>query len=250
MPFRRRRYYPKHRRLGYGRRRTAGYTRRALPHARALTPTSGTWVPSFSTDTPVTWFTLAMNQLVLPAMSTLVGERRSSFIYLKGIKIDHVLANFNNYPIYVHFAILQDRDNNNNDLDREQNFFRDTTSLTARAHPFANWSSGAAFDRRQHMNNINGDHYKVITHERIKLGGFRPGLDNYPDQVSPIKNKRKYYKINRRIAFDNITDETNWRPFYICYWWQPESLFNYTSTQNNTFFTYQYKTDVVFKNIL
>lgn len=149
----------------------------------------------------------------------------------------------------MHFAIVQDRDNNNSDLDRVQNFFRDTTSLTARAHPFPNWVAGTNWDQRLNWNPINSDHYNVITHEKFKLGP-KTGQFGFNTDVPYVKSKSKYYKIARRIAFDNVTDTVNWRPFYICMWWtaQDGDAHSIDVAQNQVF--YQYKTDVVFKNIL
>lgn len=248
MPFRRRRYYPKRRRLGYARGRSSRYSRRALPSARAVTPTHGTWVPSFSARTNMTWQTLYMNELVLPQLSSFVGDRRSSFLYLRGISLTQNLSNEINIPIILHMAIVQDRDNNNSDLDRRQNFFRDTTSLTARAHPFNDWISGNAYDYRMTMNPICSDHYRIITHEKHILDPKNPGTLNYRRPY--FKLKKKYYKINRRIAFDNVTDSINWRPFYICYWWQPVNPADYVPTTGQTGPRFTYKTEVVFKNIL
>lgn len=179
-------------------------------------------------------------------MSAFVGSRRSSYLYLKGIKLNAVINNGWDSTTTVHVAIVQDRDNNNSDLDREQNFFRDTTSLTSRAHPFNNWVSGDAYDWRQRLDVINSDHYNVITHMKFNLDGR-----TQTDPLRPtVKHINKYFPIKRRIAFDNLTDTVNWRPFYICMWWNEYDDNSYVATDNTTRLFYRYKTEVVFKNIL
>lgn len=148
-------------------------------------------------------------------------------------------------PIQLHMAIVQDRDNNNSDLDRRQNFFRDTTSTTARAHPFSDYVALDPWDGRMMANPINSDHYNVITHLKINMDGAFSDVNN---QRPHYKTTSKYFKINRRIAFDNVTDTTNWRPFYVCFWW----LFINPDDQPGTAtagVAYTYKTEVVYKHL-
>lgn len=193
--------------------------------------------------------TLTMNQIIFPDMATLVGARRSSFMYLKGIKLTSNILNGRAEPVFLHMAIVQDRDNNNSDLDRRQNFFRDTTSNTTRAHPFNDWVSGVAYDYRILNNPINSDHYNVITHEVHTLYNK---VDNAESTARGtfFKRRLKYYPIKRRIAFDNVSDEVNWRPFYICFWWQFVDPSDYIPTTGSTGVRFNYKADIVFKNIL
>lgn len=196
----------------------------------------------------MTWQTLYMSEIVMPEMETQVAGRRSSYIYLKGIKLTLHLLNSINMSCRIHVAIVQDRDNNNSDLDRRQNFFRDTTSATARAHPFNDWVSGNLYDYRMNFHPINSDHYNVITHEVHGLDGKTEATNQ--TQRPFYKQKKKYYKINRRIAFDNVTDIVNWRPFYVCLWWQPVDQADYVATTGQTGVRFTYKTDVVYKNLL
>lgn len=242
--YRKRRYYKRRYTRRY--RRTGGYTRRALPNARALTPTIGTFVPDDSSGQGLNAQTLSMINVALPDMATAVGARRSSFIFLKGIKFNYHAINTNNFPLECHMAIVQDRDNNNSDLDRRQNFFRDTTNTTARAHPFNDWTVGDNYDFRMIYNNINSDHYNVITHFKFYLDG-RAEVDRTKDF---LVTRRKYFKINRRIAFDNTIDTVNWRPFYVCIWWLPRRAADLSTANATGGFFFNYKTDVVYKNIL
>jgi len=151
--------------------------------------------------------------------------------------------------VFLHFAIIQDKDNNNTDLDRRQNFFRDTTSITSRAHAFNDWTTGAAYDYRMGMNPINSDHYNVITHKKMRLDNEQSPNTRHP-MYGNSRQTKKYYPIKRRIAFDNVTDTTNWKPFYICFWWQFIDESDYTPNTQQTGVYYTYKTEVVFKNLL
>lgn len=192
--------------------------------------------------------TLYMNQIIFPDMNTLISARRSQYMYLKGIKLNLVINNDWNKPARVHMAIVQDRDNNNSDLDRTQNFFRDTTSQTSRAHPFNSWVSGAGYDYRQRIDPICSDHYHVITHTQFIIDGK---TQTQPRTVkSNVKQMKKFYRINRRVAFDNLVDTTNWRPFYICLWWNENDDSDYLATDGASRLYYRYKTEVVFNNIL
>lgn len=244
----RRRNYPKRRRYRYAGRRTSRYSRRALPNARAITPTLGDFVPDFNNRQNMTWQTLYMNSILLPDLNSLIGKRHSSYIYMKGIKLTFQILNSINMSARIHMAILQERDNNNSDLNRRQNFFRDTTSETSRAHAFDNWVSGNQYDFRMSFNPICSDHYNVITHEVHTLDGKTEATNQV--QRPFYKMKSKYYKINRRIAFDNVGDVINWKPFYVCFWWQPIDLTDYSATTGQTGVRFTYKTDVVYKNIM
>jgi hypothetical protein len=185
-----------------------------------------------------------MNEIVLPDLGSDNNSRVSPYIYLKGFNIETFFY-CNNVDAIVHMAIIQDRDNNNSDLDRRQNFFRDTTSLTTRAHPFNDFQVGSPYDSRMTWNPINSDHYNVITHKKFVMQPkANTSLNRY------WKWTKKYYPIKRRVAFDNLVDTTNWRPFYICFWWQPVNIDDYQTNAAQGGVQYRYKTDVVYKNIV
>lgn len=189
-----------------------------------------------------------MNELAFPDQTNFTSHRLSAFMYLKGIVLDFMVSNRGAFPVFWHVAIVQDRDDNNSDLDRRQNFFRDTTSLTARAHPFNDWTAGATYDARQTVNGINSDHYKIITHMKMLLQGRTQTTTHASDGPYQL-TKKKYFPIKRRIAFDNLVDTTNWRPFYICFWWQAVDPADH-NTATSPQLGYRYKTDVVFKNVI
>lgn len=196
----------------------------------------------------MTWQTPYFNPIIMPEMETAIGGRRSSFIYLKGIKLTWHLQNANAFPAEIHMAIIQDRDNNNSDLDRQQNFFRDTTNGLARAHPFNPWVATDPYDFRLRFHPINSDHYRVITHEKILLAGSQQLNDT--NHQNHFRMRKKYYKINRKLSFDDIDDVTPWRPFYVVYWWTPPFTVDYDPATGTQGVRFCHKTDVVYKNIM
>lgn len=195
----------------------------------------------------MTWQTLYMDEVLLPDLASDNTSRLTPYIYLKGIKLTTQFI-VDNKDAIIHMAILQDRDNNNSDLDRRQNFFRDTTGVTARAHPFNDWAAGDPYDRRMTMNAINSDHYRVITHEKFILQSDE--TITTPTNKNYFRMRSKYYKINRRVAFDNTTETVNWRPFYIAMWWQPLDSDVYVPANGEGGVNVAYKTDVVYRNIV
>lgn len=187
-----------------------------------------------------------MNPLVLPDMQTEVGARRSSFLYLKGIKLNWHIVNTLAFPVQMHLAILQDKEPNNSDATRRSDFFRDTTSATGRSRDFPTWASGAPYDFGLLYESINGDKYNVITHMKMNINGYNQA----ESQGKWFRMGDKYYKINRRIAFNESDDTFNYRPFYICAWWTPIRAGDYDPLVAKTGLFWNTKTDVVYKNLL
>lgn len=169
------------------------------------------------------------------------GQRTSSTIFLKGIKLHYDFENLGSIPLRLHIAYIQNKTNceelsgGNPDtkLFLEKEFFRDTRrNSPTRTLDFDTPPSDQDFVYPYQHYPINNDKWNVLHHSRHLLD---PSLK--ADTVTGAGNETiqgnrphteskqhltldKYLKFNMPISFDGVGDN-NERQFVLVYWITP-----------------------------
>lgn len=202
---------------GYAARRRS-YARRAGPSIRAKSDVRGHWVPSATGTNTLNQKTLYSHEVQFPALSPgEVGGRKSSVLYVRGIKLCLYLINEQSYPIEVHMAIVQFKDKNAVTTSEQQiDFFRETTSVTTRSANFVDWATSSGYDAIYSCNPMNPEKFNIITHQKFLLDEKQA---NYTYKMGPNFTKHdKYYPIKRNVAMHDSTTTNPERPFFILLW--------------------------------
>lgn len=150
-----------------------------------------------------------------------LGERESSTVFLKGLRMCEVFENTGAGPndtIEMHWAIVQLRSPlavpEDADLTFGPTWFRDNSSKDDKSFPFTNASGTTSYDFRYNCFGINPDKLNVITHRKKKL--LPKSIETNGRWFWKIN---KYFRINKVITFDKDLDKLPNKPFYVAYWW-------------------------------
>lgn len=205
--------------------RRGGTAKRAAPSAKTQTKQHG---EMDETTRAVQMKTLKAELVSFPSLGTGIGGRLSSQINLRGIKVCEEFYNDNDFPIEVHFAIVQLKHKAaGDDLGEiETSFFRDTTSDIKRSRNFPTGGVGSDLKAVKCLP-LNPDKFHIITHTKRTLGSVKVVDSSAGNQSVLLKESGfhwkhdRYYKINRTVAFDEIDQQLPERPFYCLYWWAP-----------------------------
>ncbi len=201
------------------RRRPTGASRRMAPEPRGTTRQSGSMDINATEDQ---MNELIVDEVTMPSEGIGLQDRLTSAIRIKGFKICERFINVHNYPVICHYAIIQVKDTNaSTSVDIKEQFFRDTTSTSARSLDFI--SPSVQYDFRYDCFSMNPDRFWILTHKRFLLGAHTDavGTEEFGlGQSRWVKSWSKYYKINKKFAF-NSTGAAPWRNIFRVVWYVP-----------------------------
>lgn len=171
--------------------------------------------------------TLKVQALKWPVQGTDVGQRLGTTIRVSGFKVCEQFTNTQAYPIVVHYAILQQKNESGNiasavgsDSTGLTSFFRNNLGGSSRSRDFTNAVADLSipFEFFYDCFGINPDQYHVLTHKRMVLAAENTDVkwnwDTWKfDDYIDLKGKR--------FTFALATDTQPQSPIYRVFWWQP-----------------------------
>lgn len=193
-------------------KRRKGLKHRMAPEAVTSTRQRGILI----NDEKIALRTLFISSLSYPASGNGVGERLGSTIKMAGLKVCEQFHNDNDFPIVIHWALLQQR---RNKALNSENFFRDTTSAVDRSLNFSSPTAGgnSPYSFAYDCYPINPDEFYILDHRKKVLSGenadVRWDWDTWKFE--------KYYKLNVKFTFDGALDSQPQKPIIRVMWWQP-----------------------------
>ena len=161
-----------------------------------------------------------------------VNTRLTPNVRLSGFKCCDEFSNNNGYPIEMHYAIVQLKENvEPADIDRallSRDFFRNPTSSVERATDFETPSGIHSWDINYKCLNLNPDKFNILTHKRKILDSKTPngGTISTSNPINNTKESSWYWKLHRwypvkkKHSFDKPTHVIPQRPYVVMYWWQ------------------------------
>lgn len=144
-----------------------------------------------------------------------IDARRRQLCVVKGFKICLEFHNVTSNPMYVNWAVIAPKGNNDVGTGASpvpvEDFFRSNGS--ERARDFSTTMTALQF----HCDPINSDRYEILRHKRMLIGG-KPGASDYTHSVKNnyIVND-EYIKLNRQVRW-NASQETMSGACYLAYW--------------------------------
>jgi hypothetical protein len=137
--------------------------------------------------------------------------RLRPMVNIRGWKINMMILNLNDWPVYFHYAIISPKaEADGSDL--RIDFFRDFNA--SRDVSFMDGLTGSAFTRLP----INTDKYAVLCHKKLFVpraleGGWAHG--SYEN--SNFRHIEMYQPFNRTVAFHDDSEEPE-VPIFAVYW--------------------------------
>lgn len=200
-------------RMGRGRSRGRDMVSRLVPEPSGTTrqvgqPITSSQVIPLRTFTfePFTWPTAGAGQ----------NQRLGATVKVSGIKICEQFNNALEYPVEVHYAIVQPRGSSTTTT----NFFRATDQLLDRSKDFINMAVGvpSSYDFSYNCLPINSDKWIVLTHQKKQLAAENTDVHWSWDTWK----FEKYLNLKgQKFTFDVATDTQPAKPLYRIMWWQP-----------------------------
>jgi len=208
------------------------------------------------------------------------GNRTSNRIYLKGINLYSNFYNITCSDIEVHYAFLQSKEGEMNDVFTADFFRNDESDLigsTDNALP-----NQSTYDLKWRMNKINSAKWNVLFHKKFVLGrrytclkteGTQELLDGegglaytgtnesesahfFPHKASQANKKfDKYYAINKVVQFDQMTDFIPLHPLIQVCWFTVVLPSEFNGDEGNPLdpalegMLWEFSPTVVYKNL-
>lgn len=189
---------------------STSYSRRAKPSVKESGDTySHHWDSTLDTRY------LYSQEIRFPAVSDVSNvNRHPDLIHLSGIKTCYNFVNQTNIPVEVHFAICQSKAKLlSGQQDLTEDFFRDNSG---NSQDHLNFDFTTDWDIRYQCNAINPDKWNIITHTKRIL--WPKSSDTATGQGQYFWRHEKYYNLQKRIRFDNISTVLNTEPFIVLVW--------------------------------
>lgn len=139
-----------------------------------------------------------------------MDRRKSSNIWVKGIKICAQVRNNKRTVVTFNYAVISPFDDDSN---LNTDFFR--SAVTARAIDFSTSLSSNIL----HCRAINTDRFHVFTHKRLILESEGGGTNDI-NQFGPRNFKfiNRYIPINRMFRYEKNTDDEPLNNVFLVYW--------------------------------
>lgn len=157
-----------------------------------------------------------------------VYQRLGPTIHLRGMNLCEYMYNGYDYPVEIHTALLQAKENTMETMtDIEVDFFRDTANASKRA---ADFPSGV-WDIKLTCGKINPDKWHIIMHQRKILDPkSKIGNTNELNNGRWLWKYNKYFKLNRRLNFSGPSATTPTAPLIVVQWAQAVHPANFQAT--------------------
>lgn len=217
---------------------------------------------TFSYNPGVAQQTLYFRTLTFPDQSLDANGRVGPTIKLSGFKLCDEFTNNNGYPIEMHYAVLQLKDNDGSTAislsEVKDKFFRETASTTKRAIDFVDASLDNTWKMSMKCNPINPDKFNIITHQRRIMDSMTPnggaaGSSNPRRSTREAKfywKNHKWYPLDKKATFNESTSTIPNRPFLVVYWWTTVNRndFNTTLWSVDDNVTHEHKDKLYFRS--
>lgn len=155
-----------------------------------------------------------------------VNARENNIMHLSGIKVCHQFnsrftTGFDN--VEMHWALCQQKQEGV--LDQayiRSEFFKDNSIQGAadQVRSFIDAAAGTNYDFRYQCLPINTGRFNVLTHKRRIIC---PNNSNTQATGRNVWKINKYFKINKKIAFNDMADEVGKCPWFVVYWYQSQT---------------------------
>lgn len=164
--------------------------------------------------------TIYYDMLNMPQQGIGTTDRISEQIFLKGITFCVSTFNDSNFPIEVHFALVQLKCPTDIDTQLRGGFFRaddvgDKTSLD-----FVDRLTNNTWDIRYLCNKLNPDNKNIITHRKFNLAELPPPNNN-KEFVKYHQKFEQYLPIKRTVHLRQGQDEIPEHPYVWVMWAMP-----------------------------
>lgn len=215
---------------------------------------------SFSNNPTVAQQTLYFRTILFPDQSLDANGRIGPTINLRGFKLCDEFTNNNGYPIEMHYAVLQLKENADFSAigiaDIRDKFFRNTESTTGRASEFIEAALDNTWKMSMKCNPINPDKFNIITHQRRLLDSMTPnggaaGTSNPRRGVHEAKyhwKNHRWFPINKQVTFESSTNQVPQRPYVVVYWWTTVNRSDYNTVSIDQNVAHEHKDKVYFRN--
>lgn len=155
--------------------------------------------------------------------------RRSNNIFFSGVKICTTFYNDSPNPMEVHFALVRFIDKENpgglsmTAAQVSTDFFRDPTGSTDREADFPN--GAIVYQTGLKCWNMNSTKFNILTHKRMLLGQKATGIS--VKDSGYIRKIERFYRVNKRVIFENQSDALHNNPFCLLCWFTPVDPANF-----------------------
>lgn len=204
--------------------------------------------------------TLYFRTIQFPAQNTDVNGRIGGSIRLSGFKLCDEFTNNTGYPIEMHYAVLQLKENAGattvSVTEVKDKFFRDASLANARAIDFVDAGTDNTWKMSMKCNNINPDKFNIITHQRKIMDSMTPnggpvGTSNPRRTVKDAQfhwKNHKWYPIKKNVTFQGSTPIIPNRPYIVVYWWTTVNRSDYNTLGLDNDVTHEHKDKIYFRN--
>lgn len=158
---------------------------------------------------------LAVNPVNFPPNANTSDGRTGHTIKLSGIKCCYHLENLFDYPLEVHWALVQEKGDQTS-IETEK-FFREVDSSTSRTRDFD--QNPVAWNIKTVCQPINPDKYHILTHKRKIIDG-KNQTGGFLKQGRWFWKYTNYFKINKAVTFATPTAIAPERRFLVLVWCQ------------------------------
>lgn len=156
-----------------------------------------------------------------PATGANLGSVRTANtanVFVKGIKLCSTFFNRSNYPIRVHFAIVQMKGMNQGALDVGPDMF--SCSQIGQEDQYVNFvnvTTNAQWDKDQDCYNLNPNKFNILFHRRFDLNGLAAN-DFRREGGATWKTMDEYIKIGKTFSYDSINFTQVEHPLFVLVW--------------------------------
>lgn len=150
--------------------------------------------------------------------------RRGNNLMFTGFKACVTFYNDAPYPVELHFCIVRwvNKEFINPGLGLTEaelgtDMFRDPTNLSDREADFPTVTT--SYQRMLKCYNLNTQKFNIMTHRRILMGAKTTSTS--VNDARHIQKIDKFYRVGKRIIFENNTDSVPNNPFVMFVYWTP-----------------------------
>lgn len=191
--------------------------RRAAPGARQSARTNGEVINGET----IPMRQIQVKNLKWPNSGTSSGQRIGPTIKLSGFRLCEQFHNDLEYPIVIHYALLQYRAQGTDTI--QTDFFRDTTAVGDRSSNFVNAVAGGTTDDfpyefKYDCYPINSNKFHVLMHMKRVLAAENTDIKWNWDTW---KFQKWINMKGKKFTFDDDSDPNPTKSIFRVFWWQP-----------------------------
>lgn len=180
-----------------------------------------------------TLFTEVIQPCLPPGDNNDIRRAPAMNYWLKGLKMCATFRNPGDEPLSIHMAIIQPKEDKITVGEIPTDMFVDNAQSSQRFSDFVNIATSATWNRTQDCAALNKNKFNIIAHQKFVLnaGSATPVAGATSEHGSAYKHMERYFKVNKRFAYDSISDSNVTHPLYVLVWY--ETMFPVTGTLAN-----------------